>query len=70
MKRRAYGWDPRPPSVRERVIAGVWLATFALATANDYGGWRLLGDYDKWAFGGVLFVGLFLITRLPGVRRT
>ena len=70
LKRRAYEWDPRPPTVRERVIVGVWLAPFAVATANYYAGWRLFGAYDKWVFGGLFLAGLFLLTRMPGVRRT
>ena len=70
LKRKTYEWDPRPPTVRERVIAGVWLAPFAIAMANYYAGWRLFGDYDKWVFGGLFLVGLFLLTRMPRMKRT
>jgi len=62
-------WDPRPPTVRERIIAGVWLAAFLIAMTNDYADWRLFGGYDKWVLGGLSFGGLFLFARLPGVKR-
>lgn len=68
-KRGRAEWDPRPPTVRERIIAGVWLAAFLLAATNDYAGWRLFGGYDRWLLGGLMLGGLFLIARLPGVKR-
>jgi hypothetical protein len=36
-------WDPRPPNVRERIIAGIWLFAFIAAMSNYYAGWQLLG---------------------------
>ena len=65
----AFEWNPRPPSVRERVVCSIWLAAFVPVMVNYYAGWRLFGSYDKWVFGGLLVVGLFLIQRLPSVRR-
>ena len=62
-------WDPRAPTVRERIIAGIWLAAFLLAVINDFADWRLFGGYDKWVLGGLFLAGLFLIARLPGVKR-
>ena len=70
MTRRSYEWSPRPPTIRERVIAGIWLAPFIVALASYCAGWRLFGAYDKWVFGGLFLVGLFLLTQMPGVRRT
>ena len=70
MKLRAYEWDPRPPTVRERVVCGIWLAGFVLATASYYVGWRVFGNHDNWASGGLFFGGLFLMARMPGVKRT
>lgn len=70
MNHRAYDWDPRPPTVRERILCGGWLAGFVLAAASYYADWRLFGDYDNWAFGGLFLCGLFLMARMPGVKRT
>ena len=69
MKRWRYEWDPRPPTVRERIVWGVWLVAFASAMANYYAGWRLFRGYDNWAFGGLFLVAFFLLSRMPGVRR-
>lgn len=69
MKQRAYEWDPRPPSARERIISGVFLAAYILAVANYYAGWRLFRGYDKWVLGVLFLALLFLLIRLPGVRR-
>lgn len=62
-------WDPRPPNVRERIIAGVWLVAFVAALANYYAGWRLLGGYDKWAVLALFLGAVFLFQRMPGVDR-
>lgn len=62
-------WHPRPPSSRERIIAGVWLLAFLVALTNYYAGWRLFGGYDNWAVLA-MFLGGLLIRRLPGVTRT
>ena len=70
MTQRAYEWDPRPPTKRERIICGFWLVAFVTAMANYYAGWQLFRGYDKWVFGGLLLGSLFLFARLPGVRRT
>jgi hypothetical protein len=69
MTQRAYEWDPRPPTTRERIICGIWLVIFVAAWANDYAGWRLFRGYDKLVVGSLLLAGLLLLTRLPGVRR-
>lgn len=68
-KRGRAVWDPRPPTFRERIVAGLWLAAFLLAVANDYADWRLFGGYDRWILGGLFLGGLFLFVRLPGVKR-
>jgi uncharacterized membrane-anchored protein len=69
MMQRAYEWESRPPTTRERIICGIWLVAFLGAMADDYAGWQLLRGYDKLLVGGLLLVGLLLIARLPGVRR-
>ena len=63
-------WDPRPPNVRERIVAGVWLLAFLVALANYYAGWRLFGGYDNWVALAIFLAGLLLIERLPGVTHT
>ena len=62
-------WDPRPPTVRERIVAGLWLAPFLLAVTNYYADWRLFGGYDGGVLGVLFLAGMFLIARLPGVKR-
>ena len=69
MTQRAYELDPRPPTNRERIICGIWLAAFVAAMANFYAGWHLFRGYDNWVFGGTLLAAFFLFARLPGVRR-
>ncbi|HEU0100657.1 MAG TPA: hypothetical protein VFQ67_18000 [Allosphingosinicella sp.] len=67
---RNYEWDPRPPTFRERLLAGLFLAIFLPVQASWYVGWRLFGDYDGKVAAGVTLVGLVLIFRiLPGVKR-
>jgi amino acid transporter len=63
-------WHARRPTVRERIIAGVWLLLFLFALANYYADWRLLRGYDNWAVLGVFLTGLFLIERMTGVSHT
>jgi hypothetical protein len=69
MRRRLYKWDPRPPTVRERVIAGIWLLAFAIAQASYIAGWRLFGDYDKLVSAALVIVGVVLVARLATVKR-
>ena len=70
MTRPAYEWDPRPPTVRERFLAALFLAIFLPAQVSWYAGWRLFGDYDGKASAGLTFIGLVLMFRiLPGVKR-
>ncbi len=63
-------WDPRPPTTRERVMAGVWLLVFLVVAANWFAGWRLFGGYDNWVFLGVGLGSLLIIERMPRVTRT
>ena len=71
MRKRADRWDPRPPNVAERIVAGVWLTAFVPVQASALAGWRLLGDYDKPAAAVLLMVGLLLLFRVfPGLKRT
>jgi len=69
MKRRAYDWDPRPPTSRERAVAGIWLLAFLPATLNYFAGWGLFRGYDKWVFAALFLAGFFLMARMPGLRR-
>lgn len=66
-----YEWIPHPPTVRQRIAAGVFVLMLLTACASDYADWRLFGNYDKQAVGVITFVGLILFTRfMPTVRRT
>jgi len=69
MTPRAYEWDPRPPTKRERIICGLWLVVLLAAMANDYAGWQLFRGYDKLVVVGLVLATFFLFARLPGVRR-
>jgi hypothetical protein len=69
MTQSAFEWDPRPPTVNERLICGVWLTAFMVAVANRYFAWRLLQGFDNWVLFALLVVVFFLIARLPTVRR-
>lgn len=62
-------WVSRPPTVRERIVAGVWLAALLFAVINDYADWRLFGGYDRLLLSGVTLGVLFVIARMPGVKR-
>ena len=42
-----YEWHPRPPNLRERVGAGLFLALFLIVTSSAFFGWRLFGRYDN-----------------------
>jgi hypothetical protein len=56
--------------MRERIIACLFLATFSIASASSYAGWRLFGDHDKAVAAGVTIVGLIMFVRFaPTVRR-
>ena len=71
MRRRNYEWDPRPPTLRERFVAGLWLAIFLPVQASWFAGWGLFGDYDKQVAVGLTLIGLVLLFRIfPGVKRT
>jgi hypothetical protein len=65
-----YEWWPRPPNLRERIIAALFVVAMLLASANSYAGWRLFGDYDQAVAGGMVIVGLILFLRfMPTARR-
>lgn len=69
MRRRRYVWDTRPPNLRERIAAGIFLVAFVVAASSHLAGWRLFGDYDRQVMAGLMFLGLILIRFLPTVRR-
>jgi len=68
---RMYEWDPAPPTLRQRVAAGVFSVALLVTGASYYIGWRLFGEYDKQVYIAVFFVGLLLFARwMPGVKRS
>lgn len=54
-------WVSHPPTFRQRVLAGIWLAAFATTGTSYQFGWRLFGDYDRHVGFGVLVIGLGMI---------
>lgn len=65
-----YEWFPRPPTMRERIIAGLFTLMLLAASASAYADWRLFGGYDKQAVSVLTIVGLILFLRfMPTVRR-
>lgn len=66
---RATIWDPRPPTTRERIWAGIWLAIFTPIAANFYTGWAWFSGYDKVVLFAVGMAGVILQYRMPSVRR-
>lgn len=65
-----YEWFPRPPTARERIIAGLFTLMLLTASASVYADWRLFGAYDEQALGGVTIAGLILLMRfMPTARR-
>jgi hypothetical protein len=68
---RRHEWDPAPPTLRQRIVAGLLLALLALTGANFYFGWKLLGGYDKQAAVLSVIIALIVFLRwMPGTRRT
>lgn len=71
MRRRKHEWDPSPPTLRERIVAGLWLALFVPVQASWYAGGHLFGDYDGQVAAGLTLIGLVLLFGIfPGVKRT
>jgi len=65
-----YEWDPSPPTVKQRAVAGLLVALILLTSANLYFEWRYFAGHDKEA--EVLAVVAALIAFgfwMPTVRR-
>ena len=69
MTQSAFEWDPRPPTVNERIICGVWLTAFIVAVTNRHFAWRLFQGFDSWVLFALFVAVFFLLARLPTVRR-
>lgn len=70
MESREYEWTPHPPTIRQRVIAALFVVALLVASVSSYAGWRLFGDYDKKVAAGITVIGLILFTRfMPTARR-
>ena len=71
MRRPLFEWSPRPPSIGERVVVGVWLGVFLVLQASYFAGWHVVGDYDKQAVDAVGLLGTLLVLRMMAlVKRT
>ena len=65
-----YEWNGAPPTVAQRVVAGVYVIVLLAFGASSYLGWRLLGPYDRQATACWMILGLVLFTRfMPMARR-
>lgn len=62
-------WSTRPPNLRERRLAGVWLWAFFGALINLLADWQIFRGYDKLVVLGLLFFGLVMLHWMPGVTR-
>jgi hypothetical protein len=69
MNQRAYEWNPRPPNIRERIVAGIWLVAFVAAIINYCADWRVLRGYDKWVLAALYLGAFFVLARMPSVTR-
>lgn len=64
-----FHWHPRPPTLRERIGAGVFLAVFAFVEVDDLAKWSLFLGHDRQISVGLMLVGLVLFLRFfPTVR--
>lgn len=73
VRRKKHGpveWDPHPPTLRQRIVAGTWIALLLLAAVNFYADWRIFLGYDKQLMAGMVFLGLLIFARMPSVRHT
>jgi len=64
-----YEWHPRPPNLRDRLIAGVFVAVLLAAVCSEYAGWRLFAGYEKQVIGLLVLAGLILLRFAPTARR-
>ncbi|MDI1295964.1 MAG: hypothetical protein PSY12_08785 [bacterium] len=54
-------WYPHPPTSRQRIVAGIWLAAFLPSVTSYSLGWRMFGQYDKPVFIALLFIGIWMM---------
>lgn len=70
MENREYEWSPHPPTMRQRIIAAMFVMALVVTSVSSYAEWRLFGDYDKFVTAGITIIGLVLFTRfMPTARR-
>ncbi|BDD68048.1 hypothetical protein Sj15T_30690 [Sphingobium sp. TA15] len=55
--------------MRERIIAGVFVAVLLVTLASEYAGWGLFADYEKQVMGLLILIGLILLRFAPSVHR-
>ena len=65
-----YEWDPAPPTIRQRVLAALFLASLAVTIANAHFGWGLFGDYGWKVVIAVTLAGVVLMAYvMPSVSK-
>jgi hypothetical protein len=66
----AYEWNPAPPTLKQRVLAALFLASLAFTVANAHFGWGLFGDYGWKAVIAVTLAGVVLTAYvMPSVSK-
>lgn len=58
---RDFDWHPHPPSSRQRIKVGVWLAAFLISGASYQLGWGIFGGYDTQVCIALLFIGYWIL---------
>jgi hypothetical protein len=69
MEHAAYEWHPHPPTRRQRILAGIWLALLLGIILNFFAEWQLFRGYDKSVFAGSVLASVFFVARMPKAVR-
>lgn len=62
-------WHPHRPTVRQRLIAGIWLAAFLPIEASYLLGWQMFGEYDKQVSIALMLIGLWIMLPMFALLR-
>ncbi len=63
-----YEWATRPPNLRERIVAMIWIAAFLFTLGNLVGHWGLLRGYDQVVLACLMLAGIVCVAFMPRVR--
>jgi len=62
-------WHPHPPTARQRIMAGIWLAVFLPTEASVLLGWQMFGEYDKQVSVALMVIGLWIMLPVIALLR-